>query len=110
MDGQIVRKKNSRRQKCDVVFLDELDTELTQKLDAGDFSEPYTTIIMFCVTNKHKFIIGDARMQSPTTKKFCIRASHVWGDRRLQLAQVQCTSLHLEEPPAWSRYPLCQVS
>ena len=70
MDGQIVRKKNSRRRKCDVVFLDELDTELTQRLDAGDFSEPYTTIIMLCVTNKHEFIIGDARTQSLTTKNF----------------------------------------
>ena len=36
----------------------------------------------------------------PHYQKLRIRASHVWGDRRLQLGQVQCTSLHPEEPPA----------
>ena len=36
----------------------------------------------------------------PHYQKFRIRTSHVWGDRRFQLGQVQCTSLHPEEPPA----------
>lgn len=35
-DQQIARNKNSRKRKCEVVFLDILDAELVQRVQAGD--------------------------------------------------------------------------
>ena len=57
-----------------------------------------------------EWMYGGCANAIPPYQKLRTRVSHVWGDRKLQLGEVQCLSLHLREPPVWSRYPLCQVS
>ena len=55
-------------------------------------SDTYYFFILFCE--------GGCANAVPHYQKLRTRVSHVWGNRKLQLGEVQCTSLHLRELPS----------
>ena len=56
------------------------------------------------------FYVGDSANAVPRYQKLRSRVTHIWGNRKGQQHRSAMVSLALEEPPSWSRYPLCQVS
>ena len=63
-------------------------------LDTHCFSHTHThTVLASPIAHLYVSLqrYGGRANAVPHYQKFRIRASHVWGDRRLQLGQVQCT-------------------